>query len=357
MGNTQSQQKDPAYDDERIDEKKAKCIECVKIVPVISINNLEPGDHIVFRNVNYDHHGIITSIKGSGSLEIIEVTNTSAGVSSVEVTNTYAGASSGISSSSLPISAKSKANIQRNTITLNFKEENIALVYYKTRLEKDRTVERAKHYAKENSSFNYHLFSNNCEHFATYCVTGHRFSLQVSKFKLVFGMLLRTGFSGISNEEKRNEVLHERQLICDSCFEHNKHLLNVDVAPIKSAEDVKEGDIVRFSYYHLLHDAVVLENEGLSSNKSAVILSIAHYAFCGINEHRTIKREKKEFRLDGSCVNVLYTSSKFSLYHPTFVVKRAEDRIGEQFFVFFSNDSSHFARWCKLRFIPEIKND
>lgn len=345
MGNTQSQQKDPAYDDERIDEEKAKCIECVKIVPVISINNLEPGDHIVFRNVNYDHHGIITSIKGSGSLEIIEVTNTSAG------------ASSGVSSSSLPISAKSKANIQRNTITLNFKKENIALVYYKERLPKDRTVERAKHYAKENSSFNYHLFSNNCEHFATYCVTGHRFSLQVSKFKLVFGMLLRTGFRGISNEKKRNEVLHERQLICHSCFEHNKHLLNVDVAPIKSAKDVKEGDIVRFSYYHLLHDAVVLENEGLSSNKTAVILSIAHYAFCGINEHRTIKREKMEFRLDGSCVNVLYTSSTFSLYHPTFVVKRAEDRIGEQFFVFFSNDSSHFARWCKLRFIPEIKND
>lgn len=344
MGNTESRQKDPDYDDERIDEKKAKCIECVKIVPVFSINDLQPGDHVVFRNVNYDHHGIISSIKENESFEIIEVTNTSAG------------ASPGISSSSLPLSAKSKANIQMNSKTLNFQKENIALVYYKCRIDKDRTIERAKHYAKENSSFQYHLFSNNCEHFATYCVTGHRFSLQVSKFKFAFGMLLQKGFSGISNEKERNKVLHERQLICDSCFAHNKHLLDVDVAPITSHKDVKEGDIIRFSYYHLLHDAVVLKNEGLSSNKNAVVLSIAHYAFCGLNEHRTIKEEKMEFRLNGSCVNVLYTSSKFHLYPPAFVVKRAKDRIGEQFFVFFSNDSSHFARWCKLKFTLEIMN-
>lgn len=325
--------------DEKIDEKNAKCIECVKIVPVFSINDLQPGDHVVYRHVNYDHHGIIISLNKNGSFEIIEVTNTSEG------------ASFGISSSSFPSAAMSKAKIQKNTKI--FQKGNIALVYYKYRCEKDKTVERAKYYAKENKSFKYHLFSNNCEHFATFCVTGHRFSLQVSKFLLSIKMLWQKGFSGISNEKERNKELHDRQLVCDSCFVHNRKLLNVDAIPLTSKRQVDKGDIIRFSYYLLMHDAVVLHKDNNNSNNNVVVLTIAHYAFCGLHEHRTVKEETMDFNLDGSCFIVNY-ASKFSLYESELVVNRARSRIGEQFFVFFSNDSSHFARWCKLKFILEI---
>lgn len=73
---------------------------------------------------------------------------------------------------------------------LNFEEENIVFVYYKIRFDKDRIVECVKYYVKENSFFKYYLFSNNCEYFVIYCVIGYRFSLQVLKFKFVFGMFL-----------------------------------------------------------------------------------------------------------------------------------------------------------------------
>lgn len=87
------------YDDERIDEEKVKCIECVKIVLVILINNLEFGDYIVFRNVNYDYYGIIIFIKGSGFFEIIEVINI------------FVGVLFGVSSFLFLIFVKSKVNI------------------------------------------------------------------------------------------------------------------------------------------------------------------------------------------------------------------------------------------------------
>lgn len=328
------------FDNEMIDERKAKCIECVRIVPVFKIEDLQPGDHVVFRNVNYDHHGIISSINDDGFFEIIEATNTSVG------------ASSGLSSSLIPPSSKSKAKIQTNK--REFQKGNIALVHYKKRIEKTRTVERAKHYAEQMYSFKYHLFSNNCEHFATYCVTGHRFSVQVTKFMLSFKLLIGKGFNGLGNEKERNKELYEQHLVCHDCYHDNDYLMNAKVIPIKSKGNVNEGDIIRYSYYRLMHDAVVLQKKSSPSKSNVVILAIAHYAFCGFRQHRTIKEETIEFSLDGSCNKLDYSFCDYPLYSPSLVVERARSRIGEQFFVFFSNDSSHFARWCQLQTVLEI---
>lgn len=315
--------------DERVDIRKVKCVECVKLIRVRSSDMLEPGDHVVFKKENYDHHVIISSKLNNDSFEIIEVTNTSVW------------ATSGISSSSSLPSAKSKANIERNTKTFNFKMEIIAVVKYEIRFEKAKTIQIANFFADENPFFNYHCFSNNCEHFATYCTTGHRFSCQVSKMKLQWKL---------RRYRKRRELelfqlLHKSQLICDDCFMMNKHFYDVDVIPI--AVDVKKGDIIRFLYVGLIHYAVVLQNVGFTDD--SILLKIAHFAFCGLHEHRTIKKEIRIFPLNGNCVKVNYTSSRYNLYPPDEVVKRAKRRINEQFYVAFSNDSSHFARWCKLK--------
>jgi hypothetical protein len=48
--------------------------------------------------------------------------------------------------------------------------------------------------------FEYNLFRNNCEHFATWCVTGRKLSLQERKFTMVFWMFLKSGFYDISDE-------------------------------------------------------------------------------------------------------------------------------------------------------------
>lgn len=126
----------------------------------------------------------------------------------------------------------------------------------------------------------------------------------------------------------------------------NEHLLSVDVIPITRADQVKAGDIIRYSYYNLWHDAVVLEMKRMK--ETYVICNIAHYAFCGIFSHRTIQAEDLKIAFDGKISKLEYEPPKYHVYPPKNVVERARRRLGEQQFVFFSNDSSHYARWCKL---------
>jgi hypothetical protein len=52
--------------------------------------------------------------------------------------------------------------------------------------------------------------------------------------------------------------------------------------------------------------------------------------------------------LDGSVMVTVYPK-EFNVFPPEKVVKRAWRRIGEQMFAFFTNDSSQFSRWCKLK--------
>lgn len=346
MGNEISRQQNTDiadYKDEKIDALKVKCIECVKLVPVFSFNDIEPGDHVVFRHVSYDHHGIIASKNGNGSVEIIEVTNLAKTDSSPILLIPFP-----------PFRVNGREIIGRNIKTFDFKNESIAIVYYRYRIDKKRTVQRADYFARENSCFDYHLLGNNCEHFATYCATGQRFSIQASKVRVSLNILAQKGLSGLGDERERNKTLHEYQLICANCHRINENLLDVDVLQIKVESDIEEGDIIRFSYWGLMHDAVVLQKHG--SSKNDVVLTIAHYAFCGFYTHRTIREEKKAFPLNGNCYKVNFKPPRFNVYHPKLVVNRARSRIGEQFFVFFSNDSSHFARWCKLRLRLEIMN-
>ena len=314
------------------------CIECVKAIPVFSGEEIDEGDHIVFAGAVYDHHGIVVSKLPSGNqFEIIEATNTVSGVV-VGLSKFFGG----------------KAKIDRSVKEFNFSVQNIRVVEYRNRkFSKQETVQRAREYLdheknekNKNKSFKYHLFDNNCEHFATYCVTGNRFSIQVTKFRLTVKLFFKRGFFGISNEMIRNEKEYENKIICRKCYEINKGLLSVNVKPIRKADDVNKGDIIRYTYYNLWHEAVVLEIKEVKD--SYLKCDVAHYAFCGFTKHRTIISEELKIDFDGKRCMLEY-APKYKVYDPETVVQRARRRLGEQQFVFFSNDSSHFARWCKLK--------
>lgn len=289
---------------------------------------------MVFSGAVYDHHGIIISKLDDGvTFEIIEATNTISGAV-LGVSKFFGG----------------KAEIKGSFKKFDFDGEKICVVVYRHRFSKEETVQRANGFynsKEQTGKYKYDLFDNNCEHFATHCVTGQNFSVQVSKVKLTWKLFWSSGFVGISDELERNKREFKNDIICNDCYEMNKKLLGVSVKPIVSEGDVQKGDIIRYSYWNLWHDAVVLEVS--KTNKKAVVCFIAHYAFCGLFSHRTIKEERKEIQLNGQCTKLDYAPPQYDVYEPDEVVKRARKRLGEQLFVFFSNDSSHFARWCKLK--------
>lgn len=308
-----------------------QCIECVQAVPVLHLDELDIGDHVVFDRGHYAHHGIIVSNIKDGKFKIVEAT-------------AKPGVASATSSSK---SFGRKADIECSWQELNLQEQRILVVVYKNgRYSGMDTALRAQRYYADVKfrGYKYNLLTNNCEHFATYCATGHQFSLQVKKVDLVTQLFL-TG--RIGNEKQRNESLFRNKIICEPCYIMNLNLLDVTHVAITNDEDIKIGDIIQYSYWRLLHNAVVLKK--IRTNTMESVCSIAHYAYCGPFHDKTIKEETLGIRFDGGYFKLDYAPPRYDVYAPEDVVRRAESMIGEQRFTYFSNDSCHFARWCKLK--------
>ena len=105
------------------------------------------GDHIyVVRKAGYSHHGIDY---GDGTV---------------------------IHFSGEPGAAKRDACITRASLDDFLKGGRLKVREYGLRDDPDTTIARAE---SELGSTNYHLISNNCEHFATWCCTGKKASAQV----------------------------------------------------------------------------------------------------------------------------------------------------------------------------------
>jgi hypothetical protein len=326
--------------EERADDisEYSECIECVKAIPIISVDEIEEGDHIVFSGAVYDHHGIVVSrLSGTDEIEIVEATNSIVGAT-------------------LGIFFGGKAKIQRSVKRFNFATDNIRVVVYRYPDSKENVIRRALDFVSEGGSnrnkFKYNLLSNNCEHFATFCATGKEFSIQIRKFAMIASIFVLRGFRGISDEKLRNEKEYENNIICRHCYEINTKLLSVRATPIVRNNDVNIGDVIRYSYWNLWHDAVVLSI--MRKESKFVLCKVAHYCFHSPFLHREIIAEELKIYLNGSVSVLHYEPPYYDVYDPDDVVHRAKQRMGETCFAFFSNDSSSFARWCKLKLIRQF---
>ena len=328
-------------------EFSPSCIECVKPYPVLDADDIQEGDHIIYIGAVYDHHAIVTSIAKSKNKCKRHVTL-------IHASNTRIGAALGASSLGM---FGGKAKILTKTDEVDFKQTKTMVVkYLHNRFSPAEIVKRATDQLQNEDNenveqFKYHLFENNCEHFATWCITGKKFSVQVRKIRMVKEMFMSGGLKIIRSETERNKAAFDRDLLCESCFKRNEKLFSVEKRQIMRPEDVGVGDIITFRYYFLSHDAVVLDIDPEYTDHT-INATIAHYAFLGPFTHRTIKREQLPIRLDGSVTVTDYSKPLYTVYPPEEVVSRAKSRIGEQMFAFFANDSSHFARWCKLTLLP-----
>lgn len=175
---------------------------CVKRVPVSSPDQLDIGDHVVFHRCVYDHHGIITDKKDRCQFEVTEATKESLG-GEVKITCSW--------------------KRFENPVT------GVSKVDYSHHSSKQQTAHRAKdtyEYITANpGSYEYSLFTNNCEHFATYCATEEIYSQQVEEF-LSLGWI-----SFIKSKVGQKDGNQKVRIPCKD---------------IKNNNDFKEGDIIDF---------------------------------------------------------------------------------------------------------------
>ncbi|VDI50491.1 Hypothetical predicted protein [Mytilus galloprovincialis] len=327
---------DDIYGRRTQNSKPVACLECVKPIQVFTSEEIKRGDHIKFHGRIYDHHAIVIDVKPSNKkdhkvdLELVHASNTTAGA---------------IYNCMRPFG--NKAKLLTETKRINLKKIKVMVYKYSDTIDHfspKEIVTRAVT-TKSNPDFKYNLLNNNCEHFTTWCVTGEGLSLQIRKIRMVKGLFVNGGFQGIGDEALRNKIEFDKGMLCAPCFERNKNILNVKKQPIRSKSDVKIGDIITYTYYRCLHSAVVLE---IKSHDRSLQCKIAHYAFRGLHRDRKIREDTLRIPFDGS-VKVTDFSTDYTVYAPEEVVERARSKLGEKRYAHFSNDSSHFARWCKLK--------
>lgn len=182
-------------------EQQSRRYLCVKKISVSSPDQLDIGDHVVFHRFSYDHHGIITDKDGC-RFEVAEATKESLG-GEVKLTCSW--------------------KRFENPVT------GVSKVDYSHYSSKQQTAQRAKD-SYENikanpGSYKYKLFTNNCEHFATYCATGEMYSQQVEEF---------LSLDWISFIKSKIGKKDGNQTVCIPCRD------------IKNNNDFKKRDIIDF---------------------------------------------------------------------------------------------------------------
>ncbi|CAG2203031.1 unnamed protein product [Mytilus edulis] len=116
--------------------------------------------------------------------------------------------------------------------------------------------------------------------------------------------------------------------------------------PYKRATEITNispGDVIDFTYCSLSHEAVVVKVE----YPETITCSVVHYNYAILGT-RTIVEEEFTFKLADQNIFV-HNYAECDVYSPDEVVRRAKSRLHEQNFNTFSNRSSHFAKWCKIR--------
>ncbi|XP_052072000.1 uncharacterized protein LOC127710265 [Mytilus californianus] len=325
-------------------ETVRSCMDCIKPVQVKTWKEILRGDHIILSRSFYDHHAIVVRV-----IEPEDDNSDKIDLELIHQTNSPMGAVWG------KIRPKGTlAKLQRKIETVNLKTDIVMICKYWGSIKPSTPEEVVKRaigaLQVDQEEFRYDIIDNNCEHFASWCVTGTRLSVQIRKVRIVLKIFfkLRKGFRGLSDELLRNQVEYEHGMLCKMCFERNKKMLSVTKMKVLQKDDIQKGDIILYSYFRLLHCSVVLDV--LSRKDKYIECEIAHYAFKGPFTQKKIQSDILKVPFNGS-VSVFDYSSEFKTYDPEEVVRRARERIGEQMFSYFSNDSSHFARWCKLKLL------
>lgn len=115
-------------------DKQQGCLMCVKYIPVRSPDEIEIGDHLVFKRRFYDHHGIITGKKiilGQGGGYKFQIT---------EPTNPHLKAMAAIGTSKI---VGEKAVIRCKWRFIDFDKRTVGVVVYKKRFLKNLTASLA----------------------------------------------------------------------------------------------------------------------------------------------------------------------------------------------------------------------
>ncbi|CAC5375743.1 unnamed protein product [Mytilus coruscus] len=290
-------------------EDVRSCMDCIKPVQVKTWKEINQGDHIILSRSFYDHHAIVSRVippeddnSQQISLELIHQTNKGA------IRDSFRRRGGPI------------VKLKRKTETVDLKTVMICKYWGQIKPKSpEEIVKRASEALDgKQEEFRYDIIDNNCEHFASWCVTGRRLSIQIRKARIVLKILFRKRFHGLSDELLRNKVEYEHGMLCKMCFERNEKMLSVTRKKVLQKDDIQKGDILLYRYYKLLHCSVVLDV--IKRKEKYIKCEIAHYAFKGPFTKKKIQSDILKVPFNGSVSVFDYSNDEFKTYKPEEVI-------------------------------------
>jgi hypothetical protein len=124
----------------------------------------------------------------------------------------------------------------------------------------------------------------------------------------------------------------------------SKNLETLPTVPVRSRSDLSPGDVIRFRYCDLPHEAVLVK----ISEAGNIRINVIHYNYAGVFGTREVVNEEMTFDLSDENMYI-HDYANVKVYEPEEVVQRAKSKVGEKRFNMFTNRSSHFTKWCKIK--------
>ena len=124
----------------------------------------------------------------------------------------------------------------------------------------------------------------------------------------------------------------------------SKNITTLPTVPVRSMNDLSPGDVIRFRYFGVSHEAVLVR----IAEAENITINVIHYNYDRMLGTKEVVNEEMTFKLSDENVHI-HDYANMEVYEPEEVVRRAKSRVGEQKFNLFTNRSSHLTKWCKIK--------
>lgn len=197
---------------EKTEAQKVCLGKCIRQVPVNKVDDIHPGDHLVYQRSGYQHHAVVLSVtKIDDDHADITVIHKSGNANDVIYGLLKFVATIGQSSPKGRLMEEKFENV-------HVRETQLFVVKYQTYpYSPEKIIERARDELKKSKSSEYNLNNNNCEHIVTWCVTGEWYSDQINSLWINVMNKFKPFCEDTPSLEKV-EDMKRCELICDKCY-------------------------------------------------------------------------------------------------------------------------------------------
>lgn len=197
---------------EKTEAQKVCLGKCIRQVLVNKVDDIHPGDHLVYQRSGYQHHAVV--------VHVTKIDDDHADITVIHKSGNAGDVIYGLLKFVATIGQSSPKGrlMEEKFENVHVRETQLFVVKYQTYpYSPEKIIQRARDELNKSKSSEYNLNNNNCEHIVTWCVTGEWYSDQINSLWIN----VRNKFKPFCEDTPSLEKVEDMkrcELICDECY-------------------------------------------------------------------------------------------------------------------------------------------